>query len=107
MNAVLLSIVLIAVDTGKVNDSNDLGISVFQFIDRDVAVRKLATSLDGSNCFSVSVVVEGNLIPSARLWIDSGRNLGMVAPDLIPEELAKWFTQAEMVMKGDGDENVE
>lgn len=107
MNEVLHSIVLIAVDSGKVNEANDLGISVFQFIDRDVAVRKLATGLDGSSCFSVSAVVAGNLTPCARLWIDSGRNLGVVVPDLLPVELSEWFDEASEVMKGEGDDNVE
>lgn len=100
MNKVLHSIVLVGLHAGKVNDSSDLGTSVFLFIDRDVSVRRLAVALDGSTCFSVSVTMDGNLVPCARLWIDSGRNLGAVAPDPIPTELADWFIGAEMVMEG-------
>lgn len=98
-NKVVTAIALCAVDTGKVTEVDELANAMFMFVDREVAVKRIAQAMDGSTCFSVSAVHNGLLTPLAKLWLDASRTASIIVLDeRIPSDISKWLLEVAEVM---------
>lgn len=102
---VLPAIVLMAIDSDKVNSVDDMGIQVFQFVDREAAVKHIAQTMDGANCYSVSVADRGQLVPLGRMWLNASRTPGNMVHDFVNSALAQWIQEVSDLIEVEGKDD--
>jgi hypothetical protein len=96
---IITAIALVGIDSGKVNEVSDMAIQVFQFVDREASVKHIAAALDGANCYSVSVVDRGQLVPLGKLWLDAARNPGLIKHDWVNSAVAQWIQEVSDMLE--------
>ena len=103
---VVTVIALVGIDTGRVTELEDMAPTVFQFVDREVSVKRIAETMDGSVCYSVSAVSAGNLEWLAKLWLNASRVAGTVVfNERLSSDLTKWMADVYDVI--DMEDNID